>query len=186
MVRSTCTHVTRSLLAELMMGLLGTTPPPSRAIHRYSRTYLLSAGCTKNIPRLTLVYECGLRELVTAITGCVFASVAQKLCRIKSDYLRHIACVQCQRYVIDTHSSALERQTAGRTAHEPHKAYTGFGNCFTEHLPSHMPFATLHRLSGSFQAPGQRLLYKTRDMTAHHDRVGERCCLMTCADLSSM
>ena len=44
-IRSTCTHVTRSLLAELMMGLLGTTPPPSLAIHRYSRMYLLSAGC---------------------------------------------------------------------------------------------------------------------------------------------
>lgn len=28
-----------------MMGLLGTIPPPSLAIHRYSRIYRLSAGC---------------------------------------------------------------------------------------------------------------------------------------------
>ena len=37
--------MTRSLFAELMMGLLGTIPPPSLAIHRYSRIYRLSAGC---------------------------------------------------------------------------------------------------------------------------------------------
>lgn len=74
-----------------------------------------------------------------------------------------------QRYMIGVHSSVVERQKAGRAAHA--LCHTRCIrdvelNCFMEHLPCHMPFAALHRLSGSFQAPGQRLLYKTLDTTA--------------------
>lgn len=39
------THVTRSLRAEFMISLLATTPPPSRASHKYNNMYFLLAGC---------------------------------------------------------------------------------------------------------------------------------------------
>lgn len=43
------THVTRNLLAELMISLLLTMPPPSLASHKYSNMYFLLAGCKNSI-----------------------------------------------------------------------------------------------------------------------------------------
>ena len=88
--------------------------------------------------------------------------------------------------MIDVHSSVMERQKGGEAAHKlcHIRCIPSLGmNCFTEHLPCHMPFATLHRLSGSFQAPGQRSLYKTLDTTARSNRTGGTCCPMTFAGL---